>query len=211
MEPDVPGGLGLAPWFDHLGSIEQVVGEDGASQGAWSYDAWGQSRTANWESGSASRPAGLRRGYGGHEMLDELGLVHMNGRLYDPELGQFILPDPIVADPFHPQAWNRYAYTYGDNAVEKCNLDGRDHTIRHAGADRSIHDYGPVRAVRHWPSRRSGSNRPWTESSIRSGETIISSDQTYAHRGQVIVHSSRREGRRAEGALTRGTAAGGPP
>ncbi|MCU0796428.1 MAG: hypothetical protein MUF31_10885, partial [Akkermansiaceae bacterium] len=31
------------------------------------------------------------RGFTGHEVLDDFGLIHMNGRIYDPEL-------------FHPRA-----------------------------------------------------------------------------------------------------------
>lgn len=29
-------------------------------------------------------------------MLDELGLVHMNGRWYDPLLARFLSADPVV-------------------------------------------------------------------------------------------------------------------
>ncbi len=38
-------------------------------------------------------------GFTGHEMLDELGLVHMNGRIYDPLLGRFLSADPTVQFP----------------------------------------------------------------------------------------------------------------
>ena len=34
----------------------------------------------------------------------------MNGRLYDPLLGRFLSPDPIVANPAHGQQWNLYSY-----------------------------------------------------------------------------------------------------
>ncbi|MCK7492525.1 MAG: hypothetical protein MZW92_13755 [Comamonadaceae bacterium] len=44
-------------------------------------------------SGSRSRPT-TSRGYTGHEHLDNLGLVHMNGRVYDPVLGRFLEPRP---------------------------------------------------------------------------------------------------------------------
>jgi len=32
-------------------------------------------------------------GFTGHEQLDDVGLVHMNGRVYDPMLGRFATPD----------------------------------------------------------------------------------------------------------------------
>ena len=50
------------------------------------------------------------RGYTGHEMLDPVGLVHMNGRVYDPELGRFLSADPFVQDASNLQSWNRYSY-----------------------------------------------------------------------------------------------------
>lgn len=36
----------------------------------------------------------------GHEHLDTVGLIHMNGRVQDPILGRFISADPIVQDPY---------------------------------------------------------------------------------------------------------------
>ena len=50
------------------------------------------------------------RGYTGHEMLDGLGLVHMNGRIYDPLLGRFLSADLIVDGPASLQGYNRYSY-----------------------------------------------------------------------------------------------------
>jgi hypothetical protein len=34
----------------------------------------------------------------------------MNGRVYDPTLGRFLTPDPIVQHPKYSQSWNRYSY-----------------------------------------------------------------------------------------------------
>ncbi|KWW31046.1 MAG: RHS repeat-associated core domain-containing protein, partial [bacterium F083] len=52
----------------------------------------------------------FRRGYTGHEMMPEFGLVNMNGRLYDPILGRFLSPDNFVQMPDFSQSFNRYAY-----------------------------------------------------------------------------------------------------
>ncbi len=53
---------------------------------------------------------GLSRGYTGHEMMPEFGLVNMNGRLYDPALGRFLSPDNYVQEPDNSQSFNRYSY-----------------------------------------------------------------------------------------------------
>jgi RHS repeat-associated protein len=50
------------------------------------------------------------RGYTGHEGLDPVGLIHMNGRVYDPKLGRFISADPHVQAPGNTQNLNRYSY-----------------------------------------------------------------------------------------------------
>jgi len=35
---------------------------------------------------------------------------NMRGRMYDPLIGRFITPDPIVQSPGNSQSWNRYSY-----------------------------------------------------------------------------------------------------
>ena len=50
------------------------------------------------------------RGFTGHEMLDEVGVVHMNGRIYDPSLARFLQADPYVQFPSNLQNHNRYSY-----------------------------------------------------------------------------------------------------
>ena len=49
-------------------------------------------------------------GFTDHEGLHRTGFVHMNGRVYDPRIGRFLQPDPVVAAPHHSQGHNRYAY-----------------------------------------------------------------------------------------------------
>jgi RHS repeat-associated protein len=43
-------------------------------------------------------------------MLDEVGLVHMNGRIYDPLLGRFLSADVAIQAPGNLQSYNRYSY-----------------------------------------------------------------------------------------------------
>ena len=50
------------------------------------------------------------RGHTGHEHLDRTGLIHRGGRVYDPTLGRFLSPDPLVGNPGSAQSWNGYSY-----------------------------------------------------------------------------------------------------
>ena len=51
-----------------------------------------------------------RQGFTGHEHLDSLGLIHMNGRVYDHRLGRFLSVDPFIQFPANSQSLNPYSY-----------------------------------------------------------------------------------------------------
>ncbi len=110
---------------DHLGSTDVLY------TGTWngsdftnpvtekqSFDSWGERRDpATLAAYRATDADPFRtsaqdydRGYTGHEQLDDSGLIHMNGRLYDPELGRMLSPDPFVQVPEYSQNFNRYSY-----------------------------------------------------------------------------------------------------
>jgi RHS repeat-associated protein len=110
---------------DHQGSIATVTDAFGNVLQRMSYDEWGKRRKEyhhyhhQGESltqlilsyirvGDYSAYTG--RGYTGHQMIDNVGLIHMNGRVYDPEVGRFLSADVIVQEPYNPQSLNRYAY-----------------------------------------------------------------------------------------------------
>lgn len=88
---------------DNLGSILRIIDSDGNAVFDASYDAWGKQTLRKNE-------IGYNRGYTGHEMMPEFGLVNMNGRLYDPLLGRFLSPDNYVQLPDNSQSYNRYSY-----------------------------------------------------------------------------------------------------
>ena len=50
------------------------------------------------------------RGFTGHEMLDAVGIIHMNGRIYDARLGRFLQADSFVDGVTNTQGFNRYSY-----------------------------------------------------------------------------------------------------
>ncbi len=97
---------------DHLGSVDVITDQDGVSIEKDSFDAWGARRNAiGWQ---GAPPSGFHsvvtRGYTDHEQLDVVGLIHMNGRVYDPIIGRFLSADPFVQAPMVTQNFNRYSY-----------------------------------------------------------------------------------------------------
>ena len=96
---------------DYLGSIVMLTDENGNIAERRHFDPWGQ--VVKVEDGSGKVLQGLTlldRGFTGHEHLQTVGLIHMNGRLYDPALHRFLQPDNYVQDPFNTQNFNRYGY-----------------------------------------------------------------------------------------------------
>lgn len=101
---------------DHLGSVTRIYDDQGTAVFSAEYDAWGkQTVTTN--------TIGFHRGYTGHEMLSEFGLINMNGRLYDPILGRFHSPDNFVQMPDFSQSFNRYSYCL-NNPLKYKDPDG---------------------------------------------------------------------------------------
>jgi len=101
--------------LDHLGSTDRITDSDGNVVVAESFGAFGARRKTNWSgiptaSELAQMAAITRDGFTGHEHLDNVELIHMNGRVYDPLLGRFISADPFVTRPHDGQGLNRYGY-----------------------------------------------------------------------------------------------------
>jgi RHS repeat-associated protein len=122
-----PGGNSVVYLLpDHLGSTSVVVDNSGSIT-RMAYDPWGDRRFTSGSIGASDptntiQPTSTNRGYTGHEMLDQgnLGLIHMNGRVFDPTLGRFLSADTLVQDPYSTQSYNRFSY------VGNAPLDRRD-------------------------------------------------------------------------------------
>ncbi|MFC5283656.1 RHS repeat domain-containing protein [Pedobacter alpinus] len=96
---------------DYLGSILLITDDQGASKEQRHFDAWGNIvKLTDGNGNNLTDFAILDRGYTGHEHLSKVGLIHMNGRLYDPLLHRFLAPDNFVQDPSNTQNYNRYGY-----------------------------------------------------------------------------------------------------
>jgi len=108
---------------DHLGSLAATTDHNGAVTARYAYDPFGKRRMTNgryddfgtlivdW---TTDTNAGTDRGFTGHEHLDDIGIVHMNGRLFDPNIGRFLQADPLIQDPSNLQNYNRYGYCYNN-------------------------------------------------------------------------------------------------
>jgi RHS repeat-associated protein len=126
------GGAAIATWFestgatqvrylhkDHLGSTTAISNESGQVVTWMSYDPWGQRRAAaSWNPWQAPPGGDLAamlaitpRGYTGHEHVDSMGIIHMNGRIYDPRLARFLQADPFIEDT---STLNRYTYVHNN-------------------------------------------------------------------------------------------------
>jgi RHS repeat-associated protein len=98
---------------DHLGSVALVTNDAGQAVSPVSFDAWGKRRNTNWSdnsSGSGLLPITGNIGFTGQESITDIGLIHMNGRIYDPNLGRFLSADPLIQAPYNSQSYNRYSY-----------------------------------------------------------------------------------------------------
>ena len=101
---------------DHLGSLEVITDALGSLVQTVGFDPWGQRRRADTGAALAAlarqhvNSALTMRGYSDHEMVDTVGLIHMNGRSYDPRLGRFLQADPVMQFPDDTQGHNRYSY-----------------------------------------------------------------------------------------------------
>ncbi|HRI71351.1 MAG TPA: RHS repeat-associated core domain-containing protein, partial [Polyangium sp.] len=100
--------------IDHLGSIETITKDDGTVDERRSYDVFGARRNPEWGGPSGSLTSRTTRGFTGHEEDDEIGLVNMRGRMFDPRLGRFTTTDAVIADIWNGQSLNRYSYVFNN-------------------------------------------------------------------------------------------------
>jgi len=103
---------------DALGSIAAVTDEFGKVEKRYTFDAWGKRvQTANTYAGTGNQ---VTRGYTDHEHLENFGLIHMNGRVYDPVLARFLSADPFIGDASDSESYNRYSYVNNNpvNAID---------------------------------------------------------------------------------------------
>ncbi|WP_444925245.1 RHS repeat-associated core domain-containing protein [Microbulbifer sp. CnH-101-F] len=97
---------------DRLGSAAAVGDEAGNLKESHSFDPFGKPRQGNIldKDTAILESEYSTRGFTDHEHLDDVELIHMNGRAYDYNLGRFLSVDPIIVQPGDSQALNPYSY-----------------------------------------------------------------------------------------------------
>ena len=113
---------------DVMGSITKIVDNYGRVVQDVVYDAWGNIRNPKTLGlADANTPLFLDRGFTGHEHLPMLGFINMNSRVYNPRLGRFISPDPVLNSE-NGQTLNPYTYA-NNNPLMFTDPDGRISTL----------------------------------------------------------------------------------
>ena len=102
---------------DHLGSSDLVMDGSGNVLARESFTPFGARRGSNWQTVPSTNDYSVfasttRRGFTGHEMLDAVSLIHMNGRVYDPYLGRFLSADTVIQSTVSSQSVNPYSYAW---------------------------------------------------------------------------------------------------
>ncbi|PWN69184.1 hypothetical protein C1631_014070 [Chryseobacterium phosphatilyticum] len=103
---------------DYIGSILAISDEAGNKLEQRHFDAWGNFTHLQIGNGAIITDKQqllaanllIDRGYTGHEHFTEIGIIHMNGRLYDPLLRRFLNADENIQDPYNTQNYNKYGY-----------------------------------------------------------------------------------------------------
>lgn len=96
---------------DHLGSVDTITDDKGNLGERLKYDPFGKRvEPTHLDHQLSASALGERLGFTGHEHDDDLGLINMKGRIYDPLLGRFLTADPIVSHLVYGQAYNPYSY-----------------------------------------------------------------------------------------------------
>ncbi|MCT8985950.1 RHS repeat domain-containing protein [Shewanella phaeophyticola] len=96
---------------DHLGSVDTLMdAKTGAVLQHRGYDVFGRPRDIASGNALLSSWQGVTKGYTDHEHLVDQELIHMNGRIYDFNVGRFLSVDPFLQFPENSQSANPYSY-----------------------------------------------------------------------------------------------------
>ena len=166
---------------DHIGSINMVLDDSGqVIVPLMHFGAFGARQSViNWQDPllgdvfSAENQISTR-GFTGHEMVDSVGIIHMNGRIYDPQLGRFLQADPFVQAPKNSQSLNRYSYVFNNplsntDPTGYFSLSGFVKQYWRAAASILISVYLPVKLPETWSAITKGAVTGFVAGGVATG------------------------------------------
>lgn len=121
-------------------------------------------------------------GYTGHVNDPETGLVYMQARYYDPQIGRFLSVDPVTTHESPTGAFNRYRYA-SNNPYSFIDPDGRRDVYIGGAADkdrtRIVQDYAgaqqqlnPGRDVQYFSYREKAEIAAAISAPLKEGEPL---------------------------------------
>jgi RHS repeat-associated protein len=197
---------------DHLGSTDVITDQTGSIKVHESYDAWGRRRGSNWTGSPSSTDLGTINntthiGYTAQEHLDNLGLVDLNGRVYDPTIARFVSADPFVVAPYESQSLNRYSYTWNNplnhtDPTGFCPDDNDANCTANNGSITNDRTYAAAQQEITQPATSRPINKGGAEASVQTGQTTdstLSDEHATADRGSASMNPGSAASNSSEG------------
>lgn len=163
---------------DYQGSIVAISDASGQVLEKRLFDAWGNVLVQDGAGNALNGLTLLDRGYTGHEHLQSVGLIHMNGRLYDAKLHRFLQPDNYVQDPSNTQNYNRYGYVLnnplkyidpsGEQTSQNCDYCGNGNNL-----DNTQYGSGIIKSIIEDPNVQEWLSRNLSARNIDEAGTAI--------------------------------------
>ncbi|WP_295004207.1 RHS repeat domain-containing protein [Sulfurimonas sp.] len=82
--------------YDSLNSVDTITNNLGVVESRMAYKPFGEKLNLDKDGKKTQTPPKTKRGYTGHEHVEETQFINMNARLYDPTIARFISADSIV-------------------------------------------------------------------------------------------------------------------
>lgn len=109
---------------DYQNSILAITNATGGVVEKRVFDPWGLvTKVQNGAGTTLAQMTFFDRGYTGHEHLQDVGLINMNARIYNPTLHRFLEADNYIQDPYNSQNYNRYGYCV-NNPLKYTDITG---------------------------------------------------------------------------------------
>jgi RHS repeat-associated protein len=130
---------------DAMGSVIGLADGAGQSAAKFSYDSFGNLRTASGAAANAGAAGGDFR-FQGQWLESESGLYHFRARDYDSRTGTFLSRDPVDIIETEPESFNPYQFAYNNPYIH--SDPSGEFTITEVQASLSLQD--ALAAVRQY-------------------------------------------------------------